>query len=139
MAEGIHFVSRDENHVGFVLWQISTAVQDSGWFSDESSLDNDAINTIDATKRDRHVPLIGDHVRNREAQVGLEATDARSAAGQVRTLFEQAKALAAGKDPNDADTITQLEQLHTQVQALVGRASADADDAFGSLDDSARI
>ena len=134
MPYGIHFVSRDENPVGFLVWRIASLTQDASLASEEAGVESGALDTL----RDDHTPFdfreLGSGEARAAASADMEAAEAARQVPGMSGLLSQALQLASGKDPHDPDTIAALEKLVAQAQTGAQTAEADADAGFGNLE-----
>lgn len=140
MPYGIHFVSQQENPVGFLTWRVASLAQDASEFSGEVRASADAVNDL-AHQRVAFEDLISSpktaHAANDDAQHILASE--LSVPDKAQALVLQAQQLAEGKDAHDADTIAKLQLVVTAAEQLSGRAQGDSDQAFNDLTSHTRI
>ena len=139
MGLGVHFVSRDENALGFAVWQVSAAAQDAVDYAGESEAAANAL-------KDESWHFIGvgevEHVvlhseATEQEQIKVEAGRAREAqdvASQAVALLRQAQKIAEGKRPDDAEAIAAVNRLWEKAKQLAEAAKAGADSTSGDYE-----
>ena len=130
MAYGIHFVSQDENPVGFWLWRIATAVHDAEEFTEEARnlpLDEESSELYRHFLRHEH------WYRSKTVGMELESVSSQGAFHHAQLALQHAREVAQDKDPHDAATIATLGEIFNAVSADMNTAKAAADTAADSL------
>lgn len=134
MPYDVHFVSEQENPVGFWLWRIATAIQDAEEAAEEVSNLRTDVEGSALHRLVDHIPVVSGEVRrddrNLDALAGSEGTR-EAALPQQLTAAQQ---LAAGHDPHDAATVAALQQIYAQVAGQRDGAQSEADSAVDEVE-----
>ena len=122
MPEGIPFVARDVDPVGFALWRVSSAVHDClGYTRQAGNRTWAALDRVETASPLGPDLTPGKRRRPAEPRRGGAAEMARAVLGEARALV----AARAG----DPTAVEDLERLRRQAQALADEARAEAERA----------